>query len=73
MKRPAFCARCGLQEGFIFSPTGAVVDNRDGFHTDSDVPPDPLRTYDIRTTVAIRRERLEELLRLELDVKGRAA
>lgn len=73
MKRPTFCARCGLQEGFIISSTGAVVDNRDGFHTDSDVPADPLRTYDVRTTVAINRERLEELLRIELDAKGRAA
>lgn len=70
VSRGVFCPRCGLQEGFLLSPDGALLDNRDGFY---DHNPDPLRSYDARTHVAIKRARLEELLRIELNARGRAA
>jgi hypothetical protein len=69
MNRAAGCARCGLESGFIHH-NGAVLDNRDGFFNHF---PDPLRQYDSRTHVAISRARLEELLRIELETKARAA
>lgn len=59
------CGRpCGEQQGRIVSSDGALLDNRDGFY---DHVPDPLRRYDSRTHVALPRERVEALLRLELE------
>lgn len=58
------CPRCGLEHGHVIAPDGALLDNRDGFYSSV---PDPLRQYDSRTHVALPRERVEALLRIELE------
>jgi hypothetical protein len=45
--------------GFVRASDGALLDNRDGFY---DEHPDPIRSYDSRTMVAVSRSLLNKLL-----------
>ena len=55
--------------GFIRAADGWLLDNRDDFFTAN--PEDFVRTYDVRTLVAIRRELLARLI--ERSVSGETA